>query len=144
MTWLLPPCMLLTALACMGSWKSCFLSSLKAPWLQLSQHCARASGRPAEPSLCCRYHMLKSGENVVMMDEVRNADDVYGRLTDVVSMHTLLHCTLWLKPGARPMPTVTQMARARSQFTVITGHGAGALLCSKGGQTTAACLSKLD
>ena len=59
--------------------------------------------------------MLKSGENVVMMDEIRSPDDVYGRLTDVVSTHTMLHWTLGLMPRARPMPNVSQTARARSQ-----------------------------
>ena len=112
--WLLPPCTLLTALACTGPCQQAgtpyLLSSLGGP-LQLGRSCHStllwASGRPAEPSLCCRYHMLKSGENVVMMDEIRSAEDVYGRLTDVVSTHAMLHWTLWLMPGARPEANVS-------------------------------------
>ena len=64
--------------------------------------------------------MLKSGENVIMMDEIRNPDDVYGRLTDVVR-------TLTIHAWTRPMPNVSHMARARSYCTVDAGHRSGAL-----------------
>ncbi len=100
--------------------------------------------------------MLKSGENVVMMDEIRSAEDVYGRLTDVVSTHAMLHWTLWLMPGARPEanvsragwtnwpePGASSLSLVVMEYELCMALGVHAS-CSKGGQTTAACVSKLD
>ena len=56
--------------------------------------------------------MLKAGENVVMMDEIKNAEDVYGKLTNVVSTSSHAALDIWLMPGARPMAKASQIARS--------------------------------